>query len=313
MSLASISLNAQTDTTIRYFDYDLNETSPDKARDTVVTIRKQLDDGSMLAQDFFISTGKIMRRSYFTGASFTLPAGPYERYHRNGQLREKGNYANGKKTGIWKSWSDEGKLLDSIRYNEKGNMTGTRIRWYDSGAVEDSTVYHEDGTGKGYRCGWFSNRALRYKGAMINDHEDGPWTFYHRSGKVSAEEVYEDGKLIGIRCIDEDGTVREKECAAEFEAEYPGGIEAWQKFVVRSIESNMRVLEKENANGTAVVQFIIDTDGKVIEPKVVHSGGVALDRIAVKMIMKSPKWIPARLHNVPVKAYRRQTISFFLQ
>jgi TonB family protein len=313
ISLAPLFLNAQADTSIRYLDYDLNETSPDKASDTVLTIRQKLDDGSMLAQDFFVSTGKIMRRSYFTGTEFNVPAGPSERYHRNGRLREKGNFANGKKSGIWRSWSAEGTLLDSIRYNEKGNMTGTRIRWYDNGAVEDSTVYNEDGSGNGYRYGWFSNRALRCKGAMINDREDGPWTFYHRSGNISTEELYQNGKLISIRCIDENGTVRDKDCVAEFEAEFPGGIEAWQKFVVKSIQSNMRALERENANGTSVVQFIIDTDGKVMEAKVVQSGGAALDQAAVRIIMKSPNWIPARLHNVPVKAYRRQPISFYLR
>ncbi len=65
-----------------------------------------------------------------------------------------------------------------------------------------------------------------------------------------------------------------------------------------------------NIEGVVVIQFIIDIDGKVIEPKIKISSEPKLNQAAIDIVRSSPKWIPAIQSNRPVKAYRLQPLTF---
>jgi len=42
--------------------------------------------------------------------------GKYYEYHRNGEIRIKGKYKNGRKTGTWKYYNDSGKQTKKTRF-----------------------------------------------------------------------------------------------------------------------------------------------------------------------------------------------------
>ena len=64
--------------------------------------------------------------------------------------------------------------------------------------------------------------------------------------------------------------------------------------------------------GRVVVQFIVEADGSVSSPTVVHSVSPGLDREAVRLIMSMPRWKPARQQGRPVRCIQSLPISFVL-
>ncbi len=96
--------------------------------------------------------------------------------------------------------------------------------------------------------------------------------------------------------------------AIDVEARFPGGPEAWQKFIRRAIESGLDEFS-ESDYGTCVIKFIVDTNGNVSNVEATTMKGTRLAQIAVKSINKGPHWIPAMKNGHYVTAERYQPIT----
>ena len=83
---------------------------------------------------------------------------------------------------------------------------------------------------------------------------------------------------------------------------FPGGDEALMKFMHESIKYPAEA-EKAGKQGRVVVQFIVNADGSVVEPKVIRSVDSALDAEAIRVVKAMPKWQPGKQwgHAVRVK------------
>ncbi len=304
----------QTDTVIRYLNYDYREAQ--KKEDVifeVVTLVSKTPDGHYFVQDFLLETGKKIQQQYLDGKDSSTPIGPYLSYHKNGNPREKGSFNMGKRIGIWTSWHSSKAISDSCFYNDAGNIQGLAKSWWEDGATMDSAFYHPDSNGHAYTWSYFSNGKLSGEGQMINKQEEGIWTHYYPSGKISAKEKYAAGNCTSMECFNEDGSITAGECKPEIEASFPGGIPAWQQYIVNSVANRVDAMAKDNATGKAFVLFIVGTDGKISDVRIDKSSGTALDQYALEIIKRAPRWKPAKLHNRFVKAYRKQPITFNLQ
>jgi protein TonB len=94
----------------------------------------------------------------------------------------------------------------------------------------------------------------------------------------------------------------------EIEAQFPGGLGAWQKYVSRAI--NAQLDEFTDADyGTCVVRFIVDKTGTVSDVQATTMKGSKLAEIAVNAIRKGPKWTPAQQNGRYVNAYRLQPVT----
>lgn len=99
----------------------------------------------------------------------------------------------------------------------------------------------------------------------------------------------------------------------EIEAEYPGGTNAWRRYLTSSLEKNYpQDAIDNNVQGTVFVQFIVDAEGNVSNVEAV-SGPEELKPAAVAVIKKSGKWTPAFQNKRHVKSYKRQPIVFKLE
>ncbi len=84
--------------------------------------------------------------------------------------------------------------------------------------------------------------------------------------------------------------------------EFPGGEAAMNQFIARNIR--YPVIAQENGiQGRVVCQFVVNTDGKIVDVEVVRSIEESLDREAVRVIKSMPPWTPGRQggKNVRVK------------
>ena len=91
--------------------------------------------------------------------------GKYEEFHPNGQIKISGiNDDNGKRTGLWQSFYENG------------------IKWSES--------YYVNGKRDGHSITFFPNGKVRYIGEYKNDKQIGEWEFYDEEGKLTSQENY---------------------------------------------------------------------------------------------------------------------------
>ena len=111
------------------------------------------------------------------------------------------------------------------------------------------------------------------------------------------------GKAIIVNPVKEEEDWNKVFTKVEIESGYPGGLPAWQRFLNRNLRPS------EEAQGTVVVQFIVDKEGNVTNVEAV-SGPDELRSEAVRVIKKSGKWTPAIQNGQPVRSYKKQPIIF---
>lgn len=64
--------------------------------------------------------------------------------------------------------------------------------------------------------------------------------------------------------------------------------------------------------GKVILTFIVDENGNIIKPEVVRSADPLLDKAALEMIGKSPKWQPGLYNGKPVKVKMALPVAFAL-
>ncbi|MEK7225808.1 MAG: energy transducer TonB [Bacteroidota bacterium] len=97
----------------------------------------------------------------------------------------------------------------------------------------------------------------------------------------------------------------------EIEAKFPGGDEAWRKYVENNLKAETPVLYGAPAGSyTVIVQFVVDKDGNISDVRAVTKHGYGMEGEVIRVIKKGPKWIPAFQDGRNVKAYRRQPVTF---
>ena len=96
----------------------------------------------------------------------------------------------------------------------------------------------------------------------------------------------------------------------EFEADYPGGQQGWISYLTSHLHYPDAAVKK-NIQGTVVMQFIVNTDGKITDVKAL-SGPEALKAESIRAIKESGVWVPAQQNGKKVRAYKRQPITYKL-
>ena len=99
----------------------------------------------------------------------------------------------------------------------------------------------------------------------------------------------------------------------EIESGYPGGVNAWAKFLQANLSYPSKAVRKK-IEGDVVVQFIVDKEGNVSNVEAIsgpENGGLREE--AMRVISISGRWTPAVQDGRKVKSYKKQPISFRLR
>ncbi|HPG12670.1 MAG TPA: energy transducer TonB [Chitinophagaceae bacterium] len=108
--------------------------------------------------------------------------------------------------------------------------------------------------------------------------------------------------------IEVDGKVFEK---IEIEADYPGGVQAWRNYLEKNLNPSVPVDKGAPAgNYMVVVQFVVNKDGNISDIKSLTNHGYGMEQEVLRIIKNSGKWNPAIQDGRPVKAYRKQPVTF---
>ena len=79
--------------------------------------------------------------------------------------------------------------------------------------------------------------------------------------------------------------------------EFPGGLEAFGKFV----QKEFKIPEDFVGEGNIFVSFIVETNGSLSDIKVIRDLGFGTKEEALRMMSKSPKWSPGIQDGKPVR------------
>ena len=100
--------------------------------------------------------------------------------------------------------------------------------------------------------------------------------------------------------------------AVEQQAEFPGGQAAMMKW----LSNNVRYPESAQQNdiqGRVVVKFVVEKDGSIGHATIVKGVDRDLDREALRVVSKMPKWQPGKNNGVPVRSYFNLPVMFKIQ
>lgn len=278
------------------------------ARYYVITEKK---DSLWYREAYYLpEKGMFMKGSYID-KDCKIAHGKFKWYHENKILKEQGTFVNGNREGEWLQFNKEGELTDSASF-VGGRKKGFSFSWHKNGMISDSTSF--DGLGNGVQVSWYDDGTPRQAGHYISDTlKKGRWQYFHSNGKIKAVEDYVDGERTSYNCFDENGIkLSETECE-EREAEFSGGSSAWSGFLSKNLNPNLPA-KKGAPPGqyTVMIQFIVDNDGKVYDITPLTKFGFGMEEEVMRIIKKSPRWIPAQQYGRKVKAYRKQPITFVI-
>lgn len=93
---------------------------------------------------------------------------------------------------------------------------------------------------------------------------------------------------------------------------YPGGNEACFKFIEENLKYPAEAIAQK-LEGRVIVQFIIDRDGSVIEPKVYRGVNPLLDQEAIRVVGSMPKWIPGKFKYELIRCKMVIPVTFSLK
>ena len=164
-----------------------------------------------------------------------------------------------------------------------------------------------------------------YEGEYVDGAPRGVWYFY-KAGKLSDSLYYnepllkketikktsDNNYLVNIKTSKDPDSVTFAK--VEVESEFPGGQDAWRKYLNKTLKFPDIVVETMKPfTKKCDVQFIVCTDGTVCDVQAINSVHPLLDLEAVKAIRSGPTWTPAVQNERKVKSYKKQPIVFSLQ
>lgn len=291
--------------TQKFYDYNWKECDASMAR--FVAIINKTDSG-WHRKDYFLHSKKLQMDGTYSDEACKKQSGKFYYYHANGVLEKVGNYVNGKKDGLWLEYHTNGMMSDSTVYKE-GKIIGTTIGWHSNGFIKDSSVYKDDGSA--VQVVWFDNGQVSSAGRLNADKKMiGKWQFFHKNGRASALETYDNGKLIDKQNFNETGEMVVDTATIYKNASFKGGVDAWQKYLTKGLYFPERYTIVNSDKAVVVVSFVIDEEGNVTDAFASTPFHPEFDKIAVQQIKKSPKWLPAVSHNRKVKQNMRQPVIF---
>ena len=99
--------------------------------------------------------------------------------------------------------------------------------------------------------------------------------------------------------------------SVQIQSTFPGGSEAWVKFLSRTLNRDLPVENGAPAGRYAVtVSFVVARDGSISDVKAENDPGYGTAAEAVRVIKKGPNWTPAQQNGRNVIYRHRQAIVF---
>lgn len=112
------------------------------------------------------------------------------------------------------------------------------------------------------------------------------------------EDLYEGEVMAGV--------------IAEVYPEFPGGLEALEKYLKENIQYPQEAKEQQ-ISGKVYVSFTVDTNGTIKNPVILHDIGGGCGQEALRVVKKMPRWKPGKWQGKVISTQFNLPIGFYLQ
>ena len=172
----------------------------------------------------------------------------------------------------------------------------------------------------------FNESPLKNRITMMNKKETSLWNIakyalflplalsltlmngYSEAQAKTSEETTLTKETTETASPDEDKEIYDR---VEVRPVFPGGDVALMKYLSDNIDYPKDVVEK-GIQGMVVLRFVIAPDGSISDIEVTRSLDPILDKEAIRVVEKMPKWEPGRQENKPVYVFYNLPIRFRL-
>lgn len=222
-------------------------------------------------------------------------------YYENGNKKQISNYVDSRLEGKQFQWYENGVMQFEKDFTfDKVKMESTEklMQYWDTNKLQQVI----DGSGKydalieNYNKGNTEKDTLYEKGEIKNGFRHGVWKGNSSHPKITFIEEYENGKLITGTSTDKNNTQYSYTEVSQ-KAAPKNGINDFYKYVGR----NFKTPKKQGLSGKIYLTFVVDKDGKLVEPKVLRDLGFGTGSEALRVIREAKNWIPGKIRGIPVR------------
>ena len=249
----------------------------------------------------YYKSGKIALRGSTKDPDYIKLDGNVISYFESGSKKTASNYTDSNLVGKQFKWYENGVMqfekdftFDPI----KNQSTEKVIQYWDENknqtVVDGNGIYDNlNDLNRNYE-----NEIVFFaeKGEIKNGVRNGVWTGKSLKLKITFSEIYNDGKLISGISTDENGINYNY---SEFmqKPEPKNGIGSFYKY----IGQNYNTPHVQGLQGKIYITFVVDKEGKLIEPKVLRDIGYGTGGEAIRIINKASNWIPGKMRGIPIR------------
>jgi protein TonB len=299
---------AQDGSNIIYFDTEWKEVKRLQDAEYYRIVKAGTDSLNhkiYMIEDYYIIDALQMRGAC-SDKKLKVKTGKYTWFYRDGKVKSECTYVKNQKQGISKGWYNSGGIQYIAWYTDD-KLNGKSSTWQENGARESEYFYKND-TLNGPCKYWYKNDSLSTILCYKNGKIDGRLFTFYNNGVVRRTDIYKDDQLINGKCFtinNEDTTYFQY----EVQAIYPGGHEAFLTYLTDNIIYPQKMLNK-GIQGKVILQFVIDTDGSLIDTEIKYSDNIGFNAEALRVMNNSPKWLPAQIDGYNVQKLYLMPIYF---
>lgn len=244
--------------------------------------------------------------------------GTVTRFNQRGKRIEITNYENGTPVGRSYRYFDNGTLHKELEYlKQENNSSGGVLSLADITRktpifklifLADSLGNEQVKEGNGYaKISEDIGKSKQFEeGTYADGFKQGVWKGTE-ANQTTFIETYDKGVLI-----DGESTKEGIRYAYKSFGEPPsfkGGITKFYSYLGNAIRYPTEAL-RQGIKGSVALEFTVERDGKTSEVTIKKSVHPTLDDEAKRVILASPKWIPATMRGVPVRVRYSVPLNF---
>ncbi len=272
----------------KVYVYYMNEHMDIVPREKALIIGKGMRRDSVFQMQYYTAKGnRLFMIESYKDSTLAVAHGTREMYHAGGKKSESVEVFNNQLKGVSQKWDSAGHLTDSAIYDNDKLCYEKKMRYTQTGYLFNTkitdnineTMVDTDDDSTGHKLREISFIADR-----------GTW-----------KEFKEDGTIASVDSV----FTRDEE-----NARFPGK-DGWRLFLEKNLDGSVPI--RNGATGgqaTVIVQFIVEKDGTLTHMKALTNNGYGTEEEVLRMLKKSPRWIPAKKYGRAVKAYRKQPVTF---
>lgn len=220
--------------------------------------------------------------------------GEYVYYYENRNKKRTENYIKSRLNGSFSDWYENGNPRSKGEYIESEKGFSSEMKIYDFwNSKNEHTVINGNGLFEE------NSEKSSIAGNLKNGLKDGEWKGFNEITKYHYSDIYNNGKFVSGKSINSKGQERYYE-TLESRPLPPKGITDFYKFIGANFIKTKEAISNK-ISGKIIVQFVIEKDGKIVEPKILKSLGYGLDEEAMRVISLYENWIPGQQRGMPVR------------